>query len=413
MLAPQAASPLERLLAPLEPAAFLRDFWEQRHRVLRRDAPDYYADLLAARDVDPLLHLYRWDTLLGSGGVREYEGPPQVTLVRSAGGQADRRPAPTRGGGLLDLGALYEAYADGYTLVVDSLQARWPSVAAFCRALEMALGCPVQANLYVTPRAAQGFAPHFDTHDVFILQLGGAKAWRIYPARELLPLAHGDGRVPPDAAGEPIDEFVLGQGDLLYIPRGYVHEARTTSEASIHLTVGVYVWRWADLLSDAVLVLAEGDPSLRKALPVGALQKACHGLQVDGRVAEILASLGVDSQEIVSRLAGRWADQRQPMGDGHLGLLDQIDAVGSDTRLRRRPDLPCTVSQAGERVTITFPGGSIGGPAFLEEAMRFVARTEVFQVRDLPGPPWAPLSANAQVVLARRLVKAGLLTLDS
>ena len=37
------------------------------------------------------------------------------------------------------------------------------------------LGHPVQANAYITPPSNRGFDPHYDVHDVFILQTAGVK----------------------------------------------------------------------------------------------------------------------------------------------------------------------------------------------------------------------------------------------
>jgi len=47
-------------------------------------------------------------------------------------------------------------------------------------------------------------------------------------------------------------ELMLTAGDLLYMPRGFLHEAWTTDEPSTHLTVGLHVVRWLDLLSVAL-----------------------------------------------------------------------------------------------------------------------------------------------------------------
>ena len=35
-------------------------------------------------------------------------------------------------------------------------------------------------NAYITPRGAQGFFPHTDYQDVFVLQLDGTKEWTVY-----------------------------------------------------------------------------------------------------------------------------------------------------------------------------------------------------------------------------------------
>jgi lysine-specific demethylase/histidyl-hydroxylase NO66 len=62
-----------------------------------------------------------------------------------------------------------EEYARGATIVLQALHFSWLPAARYCRGLEQALGIPVQANAYLTPGSAQGFAVHHDVHDVFVL----------------------------------------------------------------------------------------------------------------------------------------------------------------------------------------------------------------------------------------------------
>ena len=87
-------------------------------------------------------------------------------------------------------------FAQGATLVLQALHIHWLAAARYCRGLEMALECPVQANAYFTPARAQGFAIHHDTHDVFILQVAGSKRWRVW--RPVLELPLKDQRWSPD-----------------------------------------------------------------------------------------------------------------------------------------------------------------------------------------------------------------------
>ena len=54
---------------------------------------------------------------------------------------------------------------------------RWSTSA---RRLRTELGHPVQINAYITPPQNQGFAPHYDVHDVFVLQVAGRKQWTIH-----------------------------------------------------------------------------------------------------------------------------------------------------------------------------------------------------------------------------------------
>lgn len=398
-----ASGIIAQLLAPLASDVFFRDYWEQRYCLVTRGDPSHYETLLTRRDLDALLYQYRQAAGAAALGGR-------VTLVKNSENSALRQPTPTTELGLLDINALYDAYRRGFTVIIDQAQTRWPPIAALCQDLEARLHFGVQANVYVTPRGAQGFAPHFDTHDVFVLQLSGSKKWRIYEDGDALPMADSHGH--PSHLGAPSAEFVLQQGGLLYIPRGVVHEAMTTDDSSVHLTLGIHVWRWADLLREAVLSVADSDLRLRKSLPIGLLADDGAGAEdLNARLRELLHACAetADARQALRRMGGRLVDRREPVPDGHFESLDLLDTLAPQTWLRRRTGMLCNVFQKDDKFTIGFPGGSLTGPAVLELAMRFVARADVFQVRDLPGPEWAPLSAKAQVVLATRLVRAGLL----
>ena len=403
-----ASSVIARLLAPLSPDLFFRDYWEQRYCLVTRGDAAYYETLLTRRDLDALLHHYRQADGAAALGAR-------VTLVKSSERNALRQPTPTTEFGVLDITGLYEAYRRGYTLIIDMVQTRWPPIAALCQSLEALLHFGVQANVYVTPSGAQGFAPHFDTHDVFVLQLAGSKAWRIYGDGSALPMADGHGHPSRESLGPPAVEFTLRQGDLLYIPRGIVHEAMTTDDSSVHLTVGIHVWRWADLLREAVRSLAETDVRLRKSLPIGLLANdGANAVDLDTRLRELLHACAetADARDALQRMGRRLFERREPVPDGHFESLDRLDAITGQTWLQRRTGMLCSVLPKADKVTIAFPGGSVTGPATLDRALRFVSNADVFQVRDLPGPEWAPLSATAQVVLAKRLVRAGLLAVS-
>ena len=72
------------------------------------------------------------------------------------------------------------ALDDGATLVLQALHRTWPPLVEFGARLAAELGHPVQINAYITPPQNQGFAPHYDVHDVFVLQIAGRKRWRIH-----------------------------------------------------------------------------------------------------------------------------------------------------------------------------------------------------------------------------------------
>ena len=109
--------------------------------------------------------------------------------------------------------------------------------------LQEFFGCFVGANVYLTPPGSQGFAPHYDDIEAFVLQLEGQKRWRLYDPRtpdEVLPRVSSQ-NFEQDELGECILDVVLEPGDLLYFPRGVIHQAVTQDENhSLHITVSTY-----------------------------------------------------------------------------------------------------------------------------------------------------------------------------
>ncbi len=85
------------------------------------------------------------------------------------------------------------------------------------------------------------FGNHWDTHDVFAIQLIGRKRWVIYPPTEKNPLYKNSsvGR-EAECSSEPCMELILEAGDIFYLPRGWWHEVRPTGSETFHLAVGTY-----------------------------------------------------------------------------------------------------------------------------------------------------------------------------
>ena len=98
--------------------------------------------------------------------------------------------------------------------------------------------------MYFTPPNSQAVPAHSDDRDVILLQLAGEKNWSIYRAPIPLPFTEEmlgkDGRhIPSRVMGDPLYEYTLRPGDVMYIPRGNVHEARTANECSLHVTLAI------------------------------------------------------------------------------------------------------------------------------------------------------------------------------
>ncbi|KAK9697165.1 hypothetical protein RND81_08G019300 [Saponaria officinalis] len=142
------------------------------------------------------------------------------------------------------------AYNEGYTIAIRGMENRLKSIAAITQLVANLFGQPsVGANLYITPPESQGLACHYDDHCVFVCQLRGSKKWNVFPQPVVqLPRLYEKLKVPQEFLVES-KQILLKEGDVLYIPRGFAHEARTdsdlssseNSQSSAHLTLAIDV----------------------------------------------------------------------------------------------------------------------------------------------------------------------------
>jgi lysine-specific demethylase/histidyl-hydroxylase NO66 len=198
---------------------------------------------------------------------------------------------------------LWSNYENGCTIRLLCPHQNSESTHSLLSTLELEWGCMVGANAYLTPPgASQGFSPHYDDIDAYILQLEGKKHWKVYAPlnkQETLPRVSSSDYTEEDLKDvEPALDVVLEAGDLLYLPRGWIHQACTLQEHSLHLTVSaMQQWAWVDyleLLIPQALGAAgasEKSTSLREGLPRNFLDYmgAVHDTPEDPEELKVLA----------------------------------------------------------------------------------------------------------------------------
>ncbi|GGA35582.1 cupin domain-containing protein [Okeania sp. KiyG1] len=155
----------------------------------------------------------------------------------------------------------------GGTLIIDQIHQRIPEVSMLASKLSYQLGYPTQVNAYCSWSSKQGFSSHYDTHDVFILQVEGSKQWYVYTDTLKYPLPNqkSSSLEPPEE--EAYLSCILHPGDVLYIPRGHWHYAVTKEEPSIHLTLGIHSKTGIDLLEWLICKLQHRE-EWRESLPL-------------------------------------------------------------------------------------------------------------------------------------------------
>lgn len=387
---------LDWLLHPITVPDFLRSGWEERPVLITRGIPDYFADLPGLDAVDELI------TATNNVGSRPRSN---VRVVRSdQTGKSSELDVLLPDSRTPDIQAVYRAYHEGYSVVVNGLHHRSAVVADLSRGLEGVLHHPVGVNLYLTPPCAQGFMPHVDNHDVFILQLHGVKHWHVGTPPKELPLVSTE-----QGATELGDfaKFILTPGDLLYLPRGFPHEAVTSESSSLHLTVGVHAYRWVDLMTEALGVLADDDVSLRGALPPGFLDGSLEPAHLGDLLTRLTSAIeeGSLAERAKLRLSKKLLMESKAVGSGHFRSLDAISSLTGQSVVVRNSSLFCRVRSDSEQARIEFATNFVAGPAILQPALRFVADRQRFAVSEIPGP----LSADEKLDLVSRLISEGLL----
>jgi hypothetical protein len=358
---------------------------------------------------DDVLSLADVDRALTTAGLRR----PAVRLVRDGEilppGDYTKaaRTGASRIDDLIDPGRALDLFGAGATIVLQGLQRWWPPATRFCRQLELGLGHPMQANAYLTPAGAAGLAPHHDTHDVFVLQVAGAKLWTVREPVVDTPLP----RHVSDhdaAAGQPVlFEADMHPGDVLYLPRGFVHSAAAQQGVSLHLTIGVLATTVHDVVR-LVVDRAADEVAFRRSLPPGwpddpdAAAKA-----VKAAVADLVDWLGtVDAGEMAEVLADRFVSNRTPLLDGQLLEVAALDAIGDATVVERRAGTVAALRAADhDRLRLVLGDRVVVVPAAVEPAVRRLLDGAAHRVGDLADM----LDPPSRIVLVRRLVREGAL----
>ena len=293
-----------------------------------------------------------------------------------------------------------DEFERGATIVLQALHLYHPPLARFCRDLERALGHPAQTNAYYTPRSAQGFEVHHDTHDVFCVQVEGEKRWLVYPPVLELPLRDQKYTKEMGKPGEAILDVTLRAGDTLYLPRGWLHEARTSDSHSLHLTVGVATYTWLDALKAALEESAKEEVELRRGVSMSGVRPE--------RLLQLVAPR-LSSEAVATRMRRAFVRNRRPVRDDLFDQLRALEELDLDTRLVRNETVLADLSVDDESATLSYEGRDLRFPVRVAGELEFVlAAEEPFRLAELPGP----LDDEGRLVLARRLVREGFLRIS-
>lgn len=230
------------LLSPVSNEDFFNLYWDKKHYYIHRNDEDYFSDILSINQLNALLSkkdLFYPQIRVAKNG-REIKIDEYCSLEDVSGEL------------LIDIDGLFECFDQGATIILASLKNYVESCKSLTDKLEENFGFRTETTAYLSPQESKGFSVHYDSHSVFILQIFGTKTWRIYDALADLPTPDQIFKKDLDKEIQPKETLTLFPGDLLYIPRGVGHDAYTSSDTSLHITLAFFPQLYIDLYNEFI-----------------------------------------------------------------------------------------------------------------------------------------------------------------
>ena len=243
----------DELIQPLSNTIFWSEFYEKKHYVINRNDNHFYDNIMSTNSLNEYFNSHNLSY-------------PDIRLIKQGVNLASELYVIDKQSNKINKKVLFKYYAEGATIRLQKAHNLFDSLYHFCNSLSRELQMSIMANMYITPNNSYGFNPHYDTHDVLVLQLDGVKHWNIYDIPILLPLETQKMSLDNKKKykeEKPIFTIPLCAGDLLYIPRGMVHDAYTLTNSSTHITIGLHPKRNIDILTD-VIKISEQNLEFRK-----------------------------------------------------------------------------------------------------------------------------------------------------
>ena len=373
---------LPKILGPVTSDDFFRQYWELQPLHISRNDNEYFADVLTLAQIETLL------------STQELRFPSvQLSHRKNPIASAEYTDASDQ---ILPL-RLIEYHHEGATIVISQAHKRLSALAQLKRQIQQELQLRCQTNLYLSPPENQGFNAHYDSHDVFILQVQGSKTFNFYGGGVELPYNHEafePGRHVPGALEESIP---VEPGDTLYIPRGVMHDAVANDTTSLHITLGVYAMTQRDVLLEMVEVLTDQDTSYRQSIlprlqseTDSLLDLQFNPLQLQNAIGRLIDDVAVSGMQDCS---------------GRLMALESGTTLSLDSTIGIRDQQILQTERQGNTLSCRSAGVVLEFTDPMGRAIEQLQSTSSLPLRQLQG-----LSDEQKIALCVRLQQANLIT---
>lgn len=387
----------DELIAPVTRNEFFEEYWEKKPLVLNNRNASGFSNLMSLKNFDELLFSHS----VASSDIH------WVRLVNNKKILNAQEYASSQSGGLLNKHKIIEGYKRGNTVALCGQEERFEPLRKLCQEFESVLGHPSCTEVFLTPPSAQGFSAHFDRFSVFVLQLEGKKRWRIYDQHMPFSIVSDVSPFQEGAIPDPLYEIDLSPGDLLYLPRGYVHEVFTTSEYSLHISLGMEVYTWIDLINEII----KNEPEFRRSLPVRALL-AENSEKIDPAFFDSMEEVLKDRSNIelaFRKIQSKFAKVKKRSFETSYTLWnDAPQEITSETVFKKRDGVFCSLIMEEDHAILHFGEEELKGPFFIESTLQYIMNTPRFSIKTMPDL----LQESGNTLLVKSLMKSGLLVVE-
>jgi len=246
------------LLGGLSPSDFMQLHWQRAPLLVRQALPGVQPPLTRAE----LFKLAEGEEVESRLVTRRGRGAGEVWQLER-GPLARRRLPPLK--------------QTDWTVLVQGLDLHLPNAQAMLAQFRFIPQARLDDLMISWAAEGGGVGPHFDSYDVFLIQVQGQRRWRIGRM--------ADARLRPDLPVkiienfQPEQEWVLSPGDMLYLPPGWAHDGDAVGGECMTCSVGFRSPSQSELARETLLRLAdavedEGDAGVRPVVYSDAGQAA-------------------------------------------------------------------------------------------------------------------------------------------
>jgi 50S ribosomal protein L16 3-hydroxylase len=337
-------------LGKLSPDAFLKDYWQKQPLVVEQAFADFQSPITA----DELAGL-ACETDVNSKIVIEKDGRHPWEVVY----------------GPMDESVFAQLPETHWTLLVNDVEKHLPELVRIIDQFRFIPEWRIDDLMISYAPAGGSVGPHMDQYDVFILQAQGHRRWQIH-TREVdadNQVAGTDLCIQKDFVAE--EEWLLGPGDLIYIPPGVSHYGVATDDC-LSFSIGFRAASHTDMLHDFIEYISADSPGVLTYRDPD-LKTRQHPNEITSDDLEIVRNIfrvymRPDHPEL-SRWFGRFiSDTRTDMAVGdEPGCASMEQLLAEQPVLARHPASHFAFSRDGDRALLFVDGNDYEvSPGFAE-----------------------------------------------